>query len=139
MKHFRVVLATTLALALFSIAVSTLFAQNYKRHALIEEGTGNWCGWCPYGAFTIDSMVAAMGDNLVVISWHGPAGYGEPLYLIGTRPTGAQAMDTLAAFDSVRGYPWASTGRTPKRCPARMLPKPILRLLFGLIRGMKRL
>ena len=104
MKTFRVVLAAVAVMALISGSLSTSFAQNYKRHALIEEGTGVWCGYCPYGAYTIDSMVSAMGDNLVVVSWHGPAGYGEPMY--------AKAEDTVAAFDSVTGYPWASPGRT---------------------------
>lgn len=104
MKTSRVVLATIAVMALISFSLSNIFAQNYKRHALIEEGTGVWCGYCPYGAYTIDSMVSAMGDNLVVVSWHGPAGYGEPMYV--------KAEDTIAAFDSVTGYPWASPGRT---------------------------
>ncbi len=81
MKTTRVVLAALAVLALSTISLSNASAQAYQRHALIEEGTGNWCQWCPWGAFTIDSMTAAMGDHLVAISWHGPAGYGEPMYI----------------------------------------------------------
>ncbi|MFI5202771.1 MAG: hypothetical protein ACHQNE_10320, partial [Candidatus Kapaibacterium sp.] len=104
MKTTRVVLAALAVLALSAISISNASAQAYKRHALIEEGTGNWCGYCPYGAFTIDSMVAAMGDNLVAISWHGPAGYQEPLY--------SKAGDTVGSLVNATGFPWASPGRT---------------------------
>ena len=104
-------LAALAVLALSVISLSNASAQ-FQRHALIEEGTGVWCGYCPYGAFTIDSMVAAMGDNLVAISWHGPIGapYSEPL--------GTHAQDTIASFDNVTGYPWASPGRTEAMCGA---------------------
>src|ERR1700733_1366869 len=102
MKTMRVAAAVVLA-AITIGCFSNASAQTYKRHALIEEGTGNWCGYCPYGAFTIDSMIAEMGENLVAISWHGPNGYQEPLYI--------RAIDTLAAYDSITGYPWASIGR----------------------------
>ncbi len=110
MKTTRVVLSALVAAALFTGYFASARAQ-YARHALIEEGTGNWCGYCPYGAFTIDSMVARMGENLVVISWHGPSGDNEPLYLIGAHPTGYQAIDTLDSYDSITGFPWASIGR----------------------------
>ncbi len=111
MKTIRVCFAAVLAVVIMSGYSGNAQAQ-YLRHALIEEGTGNWCGYCPYGAFTIDSMIAAMKENLVAISWHGPSGYGDPLYLTGAHPTAAaQPMDTLAAFDSIQGYPWASIGR----------------------------
>gem|GEM_PF-6291938 len=103
MKASRIVLVASLALAFAVFNFSKASAQTYKRHALIEEGTGTWCGYCPYGAFTIDSMTSAMGDNLVVISWHGPAGYGEPLWI--------KAGDTIGSYDSVTGFPWASVGR----------------------------
>src|ERR1035441_1770427 len=110
MKTIRI--AVVLALSAMTIGCfSKVSAQTYKRHALIEEGTGTWCGYCPYGAFTVDSMSAHMGDNLVAISWHGPYNYGEPLYMTGKNQNGTQAMDTLASFDSITGYPWASLGR----------------------------
>ena len=96
--------AVAVALAAITIGFfSNVSAQTYKRHALIEEGTGNWCGYCPYGAFTIDSMVAKMKDNLVVISWHGPENYGDPLYLVGKDQAGTQAIDTIASFDGATG------------------------------------
>ncbi len=102
-KFSRTLFAAAAIIAIVIVSGSTSSAQ-YKRHALIEEGTGNWCGYCPYGAYTIDSMIAAMKENLVAISWHGPAGYGEPLYVM--------AEDTIAGALNVSGYPWASPGRT---------------------------
>ncbi len=88
------------------VGFSSVFSQAYKRHALIEEGTGTWCQYCPWGAYTIDSMERYMGEHLVAISWHGPKNYGEPLYI----PKGQ--CDTVASYAKATGYPWAYIGRT---------------------------
>src|SRR3954462_12445029 len=83
MKTSRIVLAAVVALALIVGHFSNASAQTYKRHALIEEGTGTWCHACPPGAWCIDSLEHHFA-NAVAISWHGPS--GEPMYLM--------AMDT---------------------------------------------
>jgi hypothetical protein len=102
MKTSRIVLAAVVALALIVGHFSNASAQTYKRHALIEEGTGTWCHACPPGAWCIDSLEHHFA-NAVAISWHGPS--GEPMYLM--------AMDTLATYAEVSGYPWAVVGRVP--------------------------
>lgn len=40
-----------------------------KKHVVIEEGTGTWCGWCPRGAVAMeymDQQTAAAGDFIGV-------------------------------------------------------------------------
>src|SRR5665213_1040707 len=102
MKTSRVVLAALAVLALSAISLSNVAAQ-YQRHALIEEGTGNWCGYCPYGAYNIDTMTAHMHDYLVAISWHTP---------FGQEPMAIRAGDTMDAYlDTAHGVPWAAVGR----------------------------
>src|SRR5438270_11099666 len=92
MKPTRVVLATLAVIAFTIVTFSSASAQQYKRHALVEEGTGTWCGYCPYGAYALDSLEKWMGDNVVEISFHGPTGCGEPLDIA--------ALDTLERYDT---------------------------------------
>jgi hypothetical protein len=81
-----------------------LHAQPMQRAALAEEGTGTWCQWCAYGAYTLDSMKRTMGDTLVVLSWHGPAGYPDPMWT-------AQG-DSVESEVRANAHPWLSAGRT---------------------------
>ena len=104
MRTSRVAISSALAMALLCFVFSNVFGQGYARHALIEEGTGTWCQYCPWGAFTIDSMERQMGENLVAISWHGPTGYGEPMFI--------SPGDTVGNYAPQAGYPWAFVGRT---------------------------
>ena len=51
----------------------TLFLQSEPsrdKRVLLEEFTGTWCGWCPYGVDSIHAMLARYGNELVVISHH---------------------------------------------------------------------
>lgn len=45
-------------------------AFEINRRVLIEEGTGMWCGNCPYGEVTLDHLQETMPDNIAVISVH---------------------------------------------------------------------
>ncbi|MDP4220299.1 MAG: Omp28-related outer membrane protein [Bacteroidota bacterium] len=68
---FKRVIFVVAALVLLFISSLDLRAQTtYKRHALIEEVTGQWCGYCPLGAWYMDSIHTYMPDNAVIISWH---------------------------------------------------------------------
>src|SRR5436309_775917 len=100
MKTTRVVLAAVVALALLVGHFSNSSAQTYKRHALIEEGTGTWCHACPQGAWTIDSLEKHYSGT-VAISWHGPS--GETMYI--------KAMDSVATYAKIDAYPWSVVGR----------------------------
>src|ERR1051326_9064917 len=106
MKVSRLVIATVLALLLAIVYISNVFGQTYKRHALIEESTGTWCQFCAWGGYEMDSIEKAMGENVVAISWHGPKGYQEPLWI--------PQADTLNSYFPLTsgGYPWAVAGRS---------------------------
>ncbi len=41
-----------------------------KKRVLIEEGTGMWCGNCPYGEVALGYLEETMPDNIAVISVH---------------------------------------------------------------------
>jgi hypothetical protein len=40
------------------------------KHVLLEEFTGTWCGWCPYGVDVIHELEGVYGDKLNVASHH---------------------------------------------------------------------
>ena len=47
-----------------------LRAQANQRGVWVEEFTGTWCGYCPRGAWYMDSLEANMPDNAILIAWH---------------------------------------------------------------------
>jgi thiol-disulfide isomerase/thioredoxin len=46
------------------------FGQVPSRTVLIEEFTGEWCGWCPTGMMEIEEMIAKYGDTIIVVAVH---------------------------------------------------------------------
>ncbi len=46
---------------------------------LFEEGTGTWCGYCPYGADSVHALEIRYPEQVVGISYHGGQA-GEPMY-----------------------------------------------------------
>lgn len=40
------------------------------RRVLLEEGTGMWCGNCPYGEIAIENLTETMPDQVAIISVH---------------------------------------------------------------------
>jgi hypothetical protein len=85
MVHPKLRHAAFLLIALFSFLYfsDSVHAQqsSYKRHVVIEECTGTWCQYCPAGSWYLDSAEVKYGDKLIILSWHGPDGYGEPMWL----------------------------------------------------------
>jgi hypothetical protein len=75
----------------------------YQRKAVVEEMTGTWCGHCTLGAWSLDSLHEKYGDNIVLIAWHGPRNYNEPMWI--------PAIDTLTASFGITGYPGALLNR----------------------------
>ncbi len=47
-------------------------------NVLLEEGTGTWCVWCPYGVDSINAVLAQYPGRVNVISYHGGS-QTEPL------------------------------------------------------------
>jgi thiol-disulfide isomerase/thioredoxin len=46
------------------------FGQVPSRTVLIEEFTGEWCGWCPNGMMELEEMIAKYGDTIIVVAVH---------------------------------------------------------------------
>lgn len=49
--------------------------QYPERTVLLEEFTGEWCGWCPIGMMEIEEMLERYGDTLIAVAVHS----GDPL------------------------------------------------------------
>jgi len=71
-------------------------AAGFPRVVTIDEFTGTWCGFCPYGAWILDTMRSRMGASLVVNSFHNSA--SDVMALV-------KVEDSLAKDRQVTGYP----------------------------------
>jgi hypothetical protein len=67
----------------------------------LEKFTGTWCGWCPYGAWVLDSIESRLGDSAVVLAWH----FNDKFEV--------EAHDTLSQLISDGGHPALSIARAP--------------------------
>lgn len=65
-----------------------------NRKAIIEEGTGTWCGWCPRGAIMLDFTTSKYPDNTIGIAVHNST--SDPMRVT----VYDQGMGTL-----ISGYP----------------------------------
>lgn len=45
-------------------------AFEINRRVLVEEGTGMWCGNCPYGEIAVENLTETMPDQVAIISVH---------------------------------------------------------------------
>lgn len=70
---------------------------------LIEEGTGTWCGWCPYAHDILHDIEESKGDQVIALSYHGPVGSGDPWT--------STAIDQVLGALGLGGYPNASFQR----------------------------
>lgn len=60
--------------------------------AVIEEGTGTWCGWCPQGILAIERLQEMYPDNVIAIAVHN------------------DDVLTDAEYDSALGFPTFPAG-----------------------------
>lgn len=49
---------------------TTALAFLPKKRTVVEEGTGDWCGWCPLGIVATDSLVMYYGTDIIPIAVH---------------------------------------------------------------------
>ena len=70
---------------------------------VLEEGSGDWCGWCPNGHDKIKEGKAVYGDRLIVLSYHGGS-TTEPLMI-------SEGVNILSRL-GLGGYPNAALNRT---------------------------
>ena len=86
-----------LPILLFIVFVLPIRAQT-ARNVLIEEFTGTWCGYCPYGADSLRAIQQRM-PNVKVLSYHNADQMSTP--------AGDEMTDSLA----VGGFPTAAVDR----------------------------
>src|SRR5665213_1505385 len=87
----------TLSLATLFLGVA-LYAQ-VPRKVLVEDFTGEWCGWCPLGRTTAEHLEATFGNNVIDMGQH----YGDAL--------ACGYSNAFSAYDSY-GYPGFMIDRT---------------------------
>lgn len=88
-------------LVVLLVLLSACAAQAQSLGVPLEKFTGTWCGWCPYGAWVLDSIQSRLGDRAVVLAWH----FDDKFEIA--------AQDTLSAQVSNGGHPVVSIARTP--------------------------
>ena len=73
-------------------------------NVLVEQYTGAWCVWCPYGADSLKMIVDTFGDRVVRTSWHdSQASFPDAMEI-------AEWTD-MANFIGVGSFPSASVNR----------------------------
>ena len=93
-----------LPLLLLVLFIVPLRAQT-TRNVLIEEFTGTWCGYCPYGADSLKAVLARNPGRAFGISYHGGAAIptNEPMW--------TSTTDTWATQIGLTGWPNGSVSR----------------------------
>jgi len=105
MKNIKI---STLILVLFAVLVSCKkekqdqeqVPSSFKQKALLEEFTGEWCGYCPDGAAVIEQIKTDHPDDFVAISYH----IGDSFQI-------SEGTDIDAIFNDY-GYPAGVVNRT---------------------------
>jgi hypothetical protein len=72
------------------------------QNVLIEEGTGTWCGYCPYGADSLKAAIARFPGRVFGISYHGGSA---------TEPLMTPSTAVWAGKIGLTGYPQGSVNR----------------------------
>ena len=71
-----------------------------RHRAVVEEGTGAWCGWCPLGMLAIENLQESYPDNFLAIAVHND----DPL--------------TVAQYDQSLAFPNFPMGEVNRRFAA---------------------
>lgn len=53
-----------------SLSESYAYCTSFKRHLLVDKGTGMWCNACPEGTLVMDELEKEYGDALIGIETH---------------------------------------------------------------------
>ncbi len=68
-------------------------------NVLVEQYTGTWCQYCPFGADSLAAVIGRLGNRVVRASWHD----SDPMEIT--------AWAAMNSFMSVTGFPTASISR----------------------------
>jgi N-acetylneuraminic acid mutarotase len=74
-------------------------------NALMEEGTGTWCGYCPYGADSLKAVIARYPGRVYGISYHGGPGQNS------TDGMWIKTVDTWSSLTQLQGWPNGAVNR----------------------------
>ncbi|MCB2205329.1 Omp28-related outer membrane protein [bacterium] len=66
---------------------------------LVEQYTGTWCQYCPFGADSLNAVAQRYGDRMVRMAWHD----SDPMEIT--------EWDDMNSFIGVSGFPTASINR----------------------------
>lgn len=69
--------AKLLFLAVFT-STAIQFSYGQIKKILVEEHTGTWCGWCPYGALQLDTLEKFLPGKVIPVAMHGGDKYSLP-------------------------------------------------------------
>jgi len=72
-------------------------------NVLMEEGTGTWCGYCPYGADSLSAVIARYPGRVFGISYHGGSA---------TEPLQTPSTSFWTNIIKLTGWPQGSVQRT---------------------------
>lgn len=71
-------------------------------NVVVEEGTGEWCGWCPYGHEVLNEVEDNYPDRVISVSYHGGSST-EPMQFA----AGVNVLNDLR----LQGFPNAAVQR----------------------------
>jgi hypothetical protein len=91
-------------LLLFSTTSTYGQSSNGSKRVVVELFTGTWGAYCPGGEWYCDTLEKHYQDSTIILAWHGPIEYAEPL----AHPGG----DTLFKLFALSGYPVAILDRS---------------------------
>ncbi|OJW99391.1 MAG: hypothetical protein BGO70_13185 [Bacteroidetes bacterium 43-93] len=63
------------------VKAQSFVSTNGTKHVLVEESTGNWCGYCPDGASIVEDIRKNI-PNAVCVSYHGYSGTGDAMIIV---------------------------------------------------------
>ncbi len=73
-----------------------------EMNVVVEEGTGTWCGFCPYGADSLKAMIHDYPGRVFGIAYHGGSA---------TEPMHTSHTDFWTALVGLTGWPNGSVNR----------------------------
>ncbi len=85
----------------FVLLLPALTQAQTARTPLLEQFTGTWCQWCPYGADSVNALLGYL-PNARAIAYHGGSA-SEPMKTV--------EGDAIIAHLLVSGYPTAAIDR----------------------------
>ena len=81
------------------------------RSVVVEEATGTWCPWCPYGTILMDRLKAGFGDHFVGVAIHA----GDPMEY-------PEYNDYMFGNFDLSGYPGVVVNRNSAMHPVNAIP-----------------